>query len=63
MGTYSAPALTITGAGKLIARIKPIGANIIGGSGQIDIIGPLDQQLFMDLLTEVSDYVADESTQ
>lgn len=117
LGSYVAPALEIAVAGRVLARIKPIGANVIGASGRVDIIGrldkdslvylraggprltikatvedqifegssrpffkgvtndgwywieekrlgrvrPLDRQLFLDLLTEVSDYVADSS--
>jgi hypothetical protein len=116
LGTYSAPALKITCSGKFVASVKPIGANVIGASGRVDIIGRLDkdslvylqtgphltintstdgeiiersskpffkgvtddgwyrieekrlgrarlldQELFLDLLTEVSDYVADQS--
>lgn len=118
MGVYLAPALIITSSGRVIARVKPIGANVIGASGRVDIVGGLDKdslvylqaggpglrmkasiggeiieqsskpffkgvtsdgwywieekrlgrvrlldrQLFLDLLTEVSDYVADLST-
>ncbi|MGA2027016.1 MAG: hypothetical protein ABSH17_08110 [Syntrophobacteraceae bacterium] len=43
LGAYTAPALIITASGSIIANLKPIGTNIIGASGRVDIIGSLDK--------------------
>jgi hypothetical protein len=43
LGTYTAPALKITHSSSFIAYMKPIGTNIIGASGRVDIIGELDK--------------------
>lgn len=36
LGTYTAPCLTLTGAGKTV-HVKPIGATIIGADGRVDM--------------------------
>ncbi|MBM4023834.1 MAG: hypothetical protein FJ280_00280 [Planctomycetes bacterium] len=98
LGRYAAPTLTIQDAqGKKVADLLPVGAQIIGAEGRVDIVGRLDrnhllylppkeagvrrsfkgmgeagwywigetrlrrvhrlaQELFLDLLSEVSDY-------
>lgn len=98
LGRYEAPTLTIQDAtGKTVADLRPVGAQIVGAEGRVDIVGRLDRgnllyvtpekgkskrlfkgiedagwywigetrlgraypvtkQLFLDLLSEVSDY-------
>ncbi len=40
-GKYEAPALVISKDGKLVAKLIPVGSDIIAANGRVDIIGPV----------------------